>query len=255
MANRDKFRNRAAACEAHDGMPRSPENGEMIGDVILRRYNRREMMRGTLGVAAIVTLFGPQVLAASKARAEASPDRFQFEEVEAGVDIDHHVADGYKARPLIRWGDKLFPDSLPFDPLQQTAAAQLRQFGSNNDYDPNFVPVKHTALGRFCHEGAETVLNKDGRVVVYCGDDTRGELSLRHRRPVRCERPGGQPVAVVEGHALRREVRRRRHRQMAAARFRRAKAHAGIRLQVASRCADRCQARGRPAWRHAHGSA
>ena len=69
MANRDKFRNRAAACEAHDGMPRSPENGEMIGDVILRRYNRREMMRGTLGVAAIVTLFGPQVLAASKARA------------------------------------------------------------------------------------------------------------------------------------------------------------------------------------------
>jgi len=185
MANRDKFRNRAAACEAHDSMPRSPENGEMIGDVILRRYNRREMMRGTLRVAAIVTLFGPQVLAASKARAEASPDRFQFEEVEAGVDIDHHVADGYKARPLIRWGDKLFPDSLPFDPLQQTAAAQLRQFGSNNDYDPNFVPVKHTALGRFCHEGAETVLNKDGRVVVYCGDDTRGELSLRHRRPVR----------------------------------------------------------------------
>jgi hypothetical protein len=60
MANRDKFRNRAAACEAHDDIPRSPENGEMIGDVILRRYNRREMMRGTLGVAAIVTLFGPQ---------------------------------------------------------------------------------------------------------------------------------------------------------------------------------------------------
>jgi uncharacterized protein len=57
MANRDKFRNRAAACEAHDGMPRSPENGEMIGDVILRRYNRREMMRGTLVLAAIVTLF------------------------------------------------------------------------------------------------------------------------------------------------------------------------------------------------------
>ena len=36
-------------------------------------------------------VIGPQVLVASKARAEASPDRFQFEEVEAGVDIDHHV--------------------------------------------------------------------------------------------------------------------------------------------------------------------
>src|SRR5512147_2142159 len=150
MANRDKFRNRAAACEAYDDIPRSPEHGEMIGDVILRRYNRREMMRGTLGVAAIATLFGPQVLAASKARAEASPDRFQFEEVEAGVDVDHHVADGYKARPLIRWGDKLFPDSLPFDPLAQTAAAQLRQFGYNNDYVAYFPIDGSSSHGLLC---------------------------------------------------------------------------------------------------------
>ncbi len=39
--------------------------------------------------------------------------------------------------------------------------------------------MKHTALGRFCHEGAETVLNGDGRVVVYCGDDTRFEHLYR----------------------------------------------------------------------------
>jgi len=42
--------------------------------------------------------------------------------------------------------------------------------------DPSATPVKHTALGRFKHENAETVLTPDGRVVVYMGDDERGEF-------------------------------------------------------------------------------
>lgn len=42
--------------------------------------------------------------------------------------------------------------------------------------NPNATPKKRTALGRFKHENAEVVIASNGQVVVYMGDDERGEF-------------------------------------------------------------------------------
>jgi len=63
--------------------------------------------------------------------------------------------------------------------------------------DPNSRPKKRTALGRFKHENAEVVVNGDGHIVVYMGDDERGEFLYRYVSDG-VYAPGGQTDSLLE---------------------------------------------------------
>ena len=129
----DGFGNKAEAYEAFDDIPTNPNLGNTIGDVINRRYGRRDVLRGALAVSASTALFGTAAMIAPRPAAAAA-DRYNFPELAWGNDETHHVAEGYDAQVLLRWGDPIFEDSPDFDPQNQSEASQLKQFGYNNDY-------------------------------------------------------------------------------------------------------------------------
>jgi secreted PhoX family phosphatase len=47
-------------------------------------------------------------------------------------------------------------------------------------FNPDAPPVKRTALGRIKHEGATVTLSRDGRAVVYSGDDERFDYIYKY---------------------------------------------------------------------------
>ena len=135
---------RTSKLEEADGPGLNPTQNRTMGDIIAARFSRRGFLKGSMASAAIAATVSPlAILAADEARA-ASVSAFDFPEVEAGVDADHHVATGYDADVLLRWGDKVFADAPDFDPTAQSEAAQERQFGYNNDF-VGFIPLDGAA--------------------------------------------------------------------------------------------------------------
>ena len=124
----------------------NPMTEPSLGDVIAKRYHRRSVLRGSLAASVMTALTAPlattALFAGSRPAAAAgtSQSPFDFGEISHGVDETHHVAPGYDADILIRWGDPVTADAPPFDPRNQTAEAQEKQFGYNNDYI-GYIPL------------------------------------------------------------------------------------------------------------------
>jgi secreted PhoX family phosphatase len=165
--------------EEADNAPRNPTDNPTMGEIISARFSRRGFLRGSLAVSAIAAAVSPLAMLTAQEAKAASKSAFSFSEVEAGVDANHHVAEGYDADVLLRWGDRLFPDAPEFDPTKQTAEAQAKQFGYNNDY-VGFIPLEGSAehgLLVVNHEYTNPHLMFPGLVTVKDGKITQAPLS------------------------------------------------------------------------------
>jgi secreted PhoX family phosphatase len=194
---------RTSQLEEATGDGRNPTKNPTMGEIIAARFSRRGFLGGSMAAAAIGATVSPlALLAASEAQAQDAPGfGFDFPEVEAGVDVDHHVAEGYDADVLLRWGDPLFPDSPAFDPENQTAEAQARQFGYNNDF-VGYIPIDGSSehgLLVVNHEYTDPHLMFPG-IVSVAGEGAEAEVTVapgdRNRTDIEMAAHGGTIVEI-----------------------------------------------------------
>jgi uncharacterized protein len=136
------------AC-AHDA-PNTSDN-PYFGDVVSGIVSRRGMLKAgavlAAGAGAVVAGGLPAAAAPSSddRHGQRGPRGVNFTPVAPNIEDRVVIPDGYEQNVVIRWGDPVLPGAPAFDFASQTAAAQAKQFGFNNDYCC-LMPLSH---GRF----------------------------------------------------------------------------------------------------------
>jgi hypothetical protein len=121
--------------EQQTGKIRSGSSAQAFNEVLAERLSRRAFLKSGAAVAALSVGAGfVGSVFAEKAYAEGIQSSLGFTELKRVYDETHHVAPGFKAQVLARWGDKVLADAPEWDAAKQTAAAQEKQFGYNNDF-------------------------------------------------------------------------------------------------------------------------
>ncbi len=120
-----------------DDVPAGREHaGTAFCEILRKRVSRRAILKGAVLAGAHVSLH-------DSAHATGVSTQPAFRELAHGLDETLHIAHGYSYQVLLRWGDPLFPDAPAFDPLRQSSASQVRQFGFNNDFVA-WLPLSRT---------------------------------------------------------------------------------------------------------------
>lgn len=80
---------------------------------------------------------------------------------------------GFADRPTARGWEEVDPRFDARNPGYENEPNRFGWIVEIDPYAPDEPPVKHTALGRFKHEGANVVVGRSGHVAAYMGDDER----------------------------------------------------------------------------------
>jgi secreted PhoX family phosphatase len=105
---------------------------------------------------------------------EPTPDHSRY-----GLSASGHVGIGPDGKPLsvYRWWEHDERFDLAKHPNEPYRFGYIVEIDPRR---PRSQPKKHTALGRFKHENAAVTLSRDGRVVVYMGDDEKNEYLYKY---------------------------------------------------------------------------
>jgi secreted PhoX family phosphatase len=166
------------------------------------RMSRRTALKGFVTTAVMGALGGTLT-----SRVALAGSSFGFESVPHTIADDMQVAPGYTAQILIRWGDLVLPGAPAFDPMNQTADAQAKQFGYNNDFLgyfplPRGSDSSEHGLLHVNHEYTAPQLMFPGWTKEGADADAIAEASLAAQTPeqsaVEMAAHGGSVIEVIK---------------------------------------------------------
>lgn len=106
---------------------------------------------------------------------------------------------GIKLKPSERRWETFDPR---FDPTK--TPTEVNRFGyviELNPWDPQSIPVKHSAMGRFKHEAATIYVTPQGTVVAYSGDDERFDYLYKFVSSKKIQ-PGRDAAAIAQNMTI-----------------------------------------------------
>lgn len=201
--------------QADEDIPTNTSKEPPLSELMDARMSRRTVLKG-LAVFTTASAFGVPLFGRAT-RAAAAKSSLTFKEIPhafppiKGV----QVAPGYSTQVLIRWGDKVTGDAPDFDVNNQSAAAQEKQWGYNNDfiaYMPLPYGSKNSEHGLLCsnHEYTNpwlmfSVGGKKGSYFRLTKEQVDVEMAAHGHTIIEVRRTGGK-WQVVENSPYNRRM-------------------------------------------------